>query len=306
MKSKASRPLESRRADFHWWPSTTRMRLRSVTSLSGSPVRGGRLRSTLLRTAWMTRPAQCIGPSTTSTTALKPAKRKKAPMPSSAACSRPRSIGVPAMIAGRTKMGRASRPPMPRTEMAVSPPTAVAGSLPEAASMRNCVAAPAAWPPGTTSEMALPASCEVATENQALVRRARRCRAMVQVKWATWATRATRNQSGLSDLQLRPRAEDRDQGREDEVDGDAGHQGGHRRLEHGAPRRRGRDVLLDAAGQSLRVLVVVADRRLRRGGGLSGWHGAPPGVLGVLVRRRWARGQARTLTGPGIPGARPG
>ena len=56
--------------------------------------------------------------------------------------------------------------------------------------------------------MALPVNCDVATENQAFVRRAMRWRAMVHVKWATWATTATANQSGLSDRQLRKRIED--------------------------------------------------------------------------------------------------
>ena len=65
------------------------------------------------------------------------------------------------------------------------PPTAVAVSFPEAASMRNWVAAPKAAPPGTTRLMAFPASCDVATENQALVRSAIRCSAMVQAKCAT-------------------------------------------------------------------------------------------------------------------------
>ena len=93
-------------------------------------------------------------------------------------------------------MGRANNPATPSNENAVRPPTAVAVSLPDAASMRNCVAAPTAAPPGTTRLMALPASWEVATENQALVRSAMRWRAMVQVKCATCATTATANQTG--------------------------------------------------------------------------------------------------------------
>ena len=93
-------------------------------------------------------------------------------------------------------MGRANNPATPSNENTVRPPTAVAASLPEAASMRNCVAAPTAAPPGTTRLMAFPASWEVATEYQALVRSAMRWRAMVQVKCATCATTATANQTG--------------------------------------------------------------------------------------------------------------
>ncbi len=105
-------------------------------------------------------------------------------------------------MAGSTKMGRASSPPMPSNENAVRPPTAVAASFPEAASMRNCVAAPKAAPPGTMRLMAFPASCDVATENQALVRRAIRCKEIVQVKWATCRTSANANQIGSSEVSL--------------------------------------------------------------------------------------------------------
>ena len=109
-------------------------------------------------------------------------------------------MGVPARMAGRTKIGRASSPPMPSSEKVVSPATAVAGSFPEAASMRNCVAAPKAAPPGTMRLMALPDSCDVVTEYQAVVRSAMRCRAMVHVKCATWSARARVNQMGSSDV----------------------------------------------------------------------------------------------------------
>ena len=109
-------------------------------------------------------------------------------------------MGVPAMMAGRTKMGRASSPPMPSNEKAVSPATAVAGSFPASASIRNWVAAPKAAPPGTMRLMALPDSCDVVTENHALVRSAIRCSAMVQVKCATWSARAKVNQIGSSEV----------------------------------------------------------------------------------------------------------
>ena len=114
------------------------------------------------------------------TAALKAAKSTKAPRPSSAGVPRPLAMGVPAMMAGRTKTGRASSPPMPSNEKAVSPATAVAGSFPASASIRNWVAAPKAAPPGTIRLMALPDSCDVVTENHALVRSAIRCSAMVR------------------------------------------------------------------------------------------------------------------------------
>ncbi len=84
---------------------------------------------------------------------------------------------------------------MPRNEKAVRPPTASVASMPLTASIRNCTAAPAAAPPGTMREMALPASWAVITANQALVRRAMRWREKVQAKWAPSATRAGMNQS---------------------------------------------------------------------------------------------------------------
>ena len=104
------------------------------------------------------------------------------------------------MMAGSTKMGRASSPPMPSSEKAVNPATAVAGSFPAAASIRNWVAAPKAAPPGTIRLMAFPDSCEVVTENQALVRSAIRCSAMVQAKCATWSRTAKVNQIGSSEV----------------------------------------------------------------------------------------------------------
>ena len=78
----------------------------------------------------------------------------------------------------------------------------MAGSFPASASMRNCVAAPKAAPPGTMRLMALPESCDVVTENHALVRSAIRCNAMVQVKCATWRATAKVNQIGSSEVSL--------------------------------------------------------------------------------------------------------
>ena len=144
----------------------------------------GALRFTRLRVAWTTRPAQRMGSS------LDQHEGPEAREEDEGAEAEERRMlearvdrGVPARMAGSTKIGSASRPPMPSSEKAVSPPTAVAVSLPEAASMRNWVAAPKAAPPGTMRLMAFPASCDVATEYQALVRSAMRWRAIVQVKW---------------------------------------------------------------------------------------------------------------------------
>ena len=198
---------------------------------------GSALRLSRLRVPSTTRPAQRIGRSVISTTAPKPAKSTKATMPSSAACSRPLAIGVPARMAGNTKIGRASNPAMPSSEKAVRPPTAVAVSFPDAASMRNCVAAPKAAPPGTTRLMALPASCDVATENQALVRSAIRCSAMVQAKCATCEDDGEREPDGVERGQLRKGGEDLGQAREDEVDGDAGHHHHDGLLGDGPPRQ---------------------------------------------------------------------
>ena len=117
--------------------------------------------------------------------------------PMMAASTRPRLTGAPNSTAGSTNTGRANSPPMPRNEKAVSPPTASVASMPLVASIRNWVAAPAAAPPGTISEMALPASWAVMTENQALVRRAMRWSEKVHRKWIPSATRAGMNQSRL-------------------------------------------------------------------------------------------------------------
>ena len=70
-------------------------------------------------------------------------------------------------------------------------------SRPLVASIRNCTAAPTAAPPGTMRVIALPASWDVMTGNHALVRRASRCSANVQAKWAISAPTATANHHGF-------------------------------------------------------------------------------------------------------------
>ena len=94
------------------------------------------------------------------------------------------------------KAGRASRPPTPRRENAASPPTVEFVSRPLVASIRNCTAAPTAAPPGTMRVIALPASWDVMTGNHALVRKASRCNANVQVKCAISAATAAVNHHG--------------------------------------------------------------------------------------------------------------
>jgi hypothetical protein len=99
-------------------------------------------------------------------------------------------------MTGSAKTGSASRPPTPRRENAANPPTVELVSRPLAASIRNCTAAPTAAPPGTIRVMALPASWDVTTGNQPLVRRASRCSANVQVKCAISAATARVNHRG--------------------------------------------------------------------------------------------------------------
>ena len=74
----------------------------------------------------------------------------------SAASNRLWLIGVPKRMAGSANTGRASNPATPRSEKAVSPPTASPASMPLVANIRNCTAAPAAAPPGMIRLMALP------------------------------------------------------------------------------------------------------------------------------------------------------
>ena len=69
--------------------------------------------------------------------------------------------------------------------------------MPLVASIRNCVAAPTAAPPGMMRLIALPASVDVITGNHGLVRNARRCSANVQVKWAISAAIAAVSHHGF-------------------------------------------------------------------------------------------------------------
>ena len=117
--------------------------------------------------------------------------------PKTAAVIRPRLLGEPAKMTGRAMAGRASRPPTPRRAEAARPPTVEVVSCPLTASIRNWTAAPMAAPPGMISVTALPASSDVMTGNQALVRNASRCKANVQMKWAISAATAAMIHQGF-------------------------------------------------------------------------------------------------------------
>jgi hypothetical protein len=173
------------------------MTLRWSSRRPGSPWMGARFFSTRLRTAWATLPAHRSGASKAMTIAPNPVKRTKPIAPTQAAWERSEATGAPKITTGRTNTGRARSPPMPRNEKAVRPLTDSVASIPAVPSIRNWTAAPAAAPPGTMSEMALPDSWAVITANQALVRRAMRWRAKVQAKWAPSATTAGMNHSRL-------------------------------------------------------------------------------------------------------------
>ena len=172
--------------------------MRCSISRPGSPVRGGRFFSSRFRAACTARPAHTSGPSVDMTTAPKAVNRTKARAPTQAASVSPEATGAPKTTTGSMNTGRASRPPMPRNENAVRPLTDSVGSMPAVPSIRNWTAAPAAAPPGTTSEMAFPASCAVITANQALVRRAIRWSENVQAKCRPSDTMAGTNHNRLS------------------------------------------------------------------------------------------------------------
>ena len=117
--------------------------------------------------------------------------------PSKAVYTRPELTRAPPRMAGSVNSGRASSPPMPSSEAAVIPSTALSVSMPAVASILNCTAAPAASPAGSTLVTALEAS-PAATANRFLVRRTRRCRAKAQAKLADSARNELTSQTGLN------------------------------------------------------------------------------------------------------------
>ena len=216
------------------------------------------------------------------TTAPNAANSTKPMAPTHAAWTGPRPTGAPKMTTGSTNTGRASSPPMPRNEKAVSPLTDSVASMPAVPSIRNWTAAPAAAPPGTMREMALPASWAVITANQALVRRAIRWRENVQAKWAPSATTAGMNHSKFSWTR---------RGHEWSTDEDAG---GHQVEDHtgqGDP-----DRPLDQCLPPDRPVLLLLELGLERPGvGVVG-RTRPVAVMSVTVPLRPSVTFARTLS----------
>ena len=118
------------------------------------------------------------------------------------------------------KMGRASSPPTPINEKAVRPPTAVSASIPAVSSMRNWTAAPAAAPPGTMREMALPASSEVTTENHGEVRNGEALQRERAREVGHLGPEGHHEPDEVQGRQPGPRCDHGGDARQDEVDGD--------------------------------------------------------------------------------------
>ena len=90
------------------------------------------------------------------------------------------------------------------SETAVTPVAAQVVPMPAWRSMSNCMAPPAAAPPGTMRLNALPASWAVATGNHGLTSSARRSSAHMQAKLASSARTIGMPQSGLTCLSWGP------------------------------------------------------------------------------------------------------
>ena len=160
-------------------------------------------------------------------------------------------------------------------------------SIPLAASIRNCTAAPTAAPPGTMRVIALPASWDVTTGNHSLVRRASRCRANVQQKWAISAPIASANQRGS---RVDSRGQDANTSviaGKHEVDGQAGDADDRGALGHVFPGQRARLLVVDLA----------RERPLARGRGPVS-HGS---LRDLLIPRR---ARPKNPTCPSCPGQR--
>ena len=71
------------------------------------------------------------------------------PAPIHAAWARPDGTLVPDRMAGNTNTGSTNTVPVVSSDSAVIDVPAVAALMPATVSIRNCIAAPAAWPPGT-------------------------------------------------------------------------------------------------------------------------------------------------------------
>ncbi len=84
------------------------------------------------------------------------------------------------------------------SETAVTLVAARVVAMPACLSMSNCMAPPAAAPPGTMRLTALPASCAVATGNHGLAPRARRSSPQMHMKLSSSAATMGMPQSGLT------------------------------------------------------------------------------------------------------------
>ncbi len=191
--------MVSKTARHQFLPRTDRIVSRSVSSRVSRRVSGGRRPRVIrfLRPS-AARPAAASGRSVRKMMAPKMATRQNPATPTKAVWTSPGLAGAPASMAGRARIGSPSNAPTSSSEKAVSPPTAVSASNPAVASISNWTAAPAAPPPGTVPETALPVNPAVTTANQPRAPRASRCKAKVQVKEASSAATAAADQAGSS------------------------------------------------------------------------------------------------------------
>ena len=113
------------------------------------------------------------------------------------AASRSGSI-PPRRIAGSPNTGRASTTASVSTLAAVNPEAACPGGVPAATSMRYCIAAPTAPPPGAILASELLASWEAITGRQAGAWIAIRCSHQVHASAAAWSTAITASQASGS------------------------------------------------------------------------------------------------------------
>ena len=100
--------------------------------------------------------------------------------------------------------GRPNSVAVEMSETAVTLVAAQVVPMPAWRSMSNCMAPPAAAPPGTMRLKALPASWAVATGNQGLTSSASRSSAHMQAKLATSARTIGMPHSGLTVLSCGP------------------------------------------------------------------------------------------------------
>ncbi len=119
--------------------------------------------------------------------------------------SRLRLTGAPvSRITGMLRIGRPSSVAVEISETAVTLVAARVGAMPARLSMSNCMAPPAAAPPGTMRLKALPASCAVATGNHSLVESASFSSAHMHMKLRTSTRTIGTIQSGLIVASLGP------------------------------------------------------------------------------------------------------